>query len=1717
MLCDSGNRSLDLINQEIWDTIFPHRKLKPANEFEIQTADSTQTLKVLGRAPNIPIYVEGLTKPWITSPLVIANLGSAGIWSAGTMARFPIKPDLQQGIAYVGANAVKVSLYADQDCEEDDENGNNVWENQSSPFIEDVPEISSVSNNNKNIIADRAFGHLDAVNQKSDNFSSTKDEENLKMKVKPLGTMKPQTCQCFPEQKPLVVNPRQESLVGPTTMITPEQEMTQLAAQEVKEAKKSKSSTPHFTSDEEAAVEEWSTSDGRKKSTSDGWKPSSVITGHRESVEYVSDELWEVKVLTTAIVAPGNPVLVPVRLKQPTLTQSKLLKSNVGLFVPFNDNLKFKSIQIPVECYRSKDDNEWIAEVPVWNWTDNECKLPIHTLLGLYGPIIEKEQTKKKSKVSCTKGKPCKTPFEGLDPEEDVEVIKSRLCRLVNKNKEELDKAFTSEKKKSLNAKFDDQINQNELLTSSEQELVLYLLHSFSHCLSENKFDSGETSLIEYSIDTSDAKPITHKTRPMNPFVKEAWQETERNWREQGIIEPCESPWSSPLVPVKKKDGSYRFAVDYRALNQVTKMDSFPVASSLELLSNYQLSSSKYFISVDLTGAYLAVRVSPDSQDKLAICSPTGTFRFLRMPFGSRNCAQTYQRLMQRMFRRLWSEDHLLSFFDDHLLPGNNFLMLLYRFAQFLMQIEFGNLRISPSKTKLFVQRCTFLGHEIGKGSIAPADKLTKAIEDWPQPKDLRGLRSFLGTSGYYRRYIKNYASIVQPLTALTKKDNPWKWSVEEEKAFNEIKMKLISKPLLVAPNFESKEPFILDSDSSGFAVGAVLSQKQADGAEKPIAYFSKTLSKEAMNYHITRKELLAIMLAMEHFQFFLLGRKFLIRTDHRALQWIKKTKALNSQLFRWSERIQNFDFEIVYKQGSALGNADGLSRMVKPEVDVPEMTKEDCNMYKELGIPIPKSGPIHEALSNAAVTTRQKKKQQEQEKVKVKVTINPEPLEMIEDKLPNGKSKSKSKVNNKKEEDESKVNKEEDESKVNKEEDESKVSKEEDDSKRSKTKHGNLEDMVEHGTCQCLDELPQDFAENYVDNKPQVLKHKVIKKFIKQDRCLSKVIQWKEENHKPGQSEVKGSLELQQYRRMWNELVLEDGKLFAKKSIIDPFVGEEIQCKRIVIPKGLRTKIIYLLHVHPLSGHQGFTRTYNLAKRIVYWPNMGNAMRAAIDSCSACLQAKEKTRKETVLLGQTSTEKYKRLNTFYTDLVGPWPTTDPRDPKWILTFQDAVTKYPECALLKSTTADEVMKATMETLVVRYGSGLTLVSDNGPQFKSETLREACKRLGVCKIEISAFNPMSNPVERMHRTLENTIRALMTAENATAGEWYKFVPYALAAIRHMPLSNLPGSPHELAYGQSPMTAAEVYLEEVNQPLKSPTMETIVQRFRKMPDVIRQQQQINHERNKDRYDKSRSPVDIKEGDWVYVHGPGNAKEAGNSRKLLKYYDGPFRVLKVLNDTCLRIRTRSGRTVINRRRVRKVPPSDLSKVTSPVKFPAISNKQNPVKFNQRENVEVDTSNVPIPSHIFNVLNSTHQSPTINLESTANGSVVNDEDVGAPSSETANEPVLEDEEMSLATANEPVAEAPQDVGISKDSFMNNSELLSSTPLPVHPKQRVEKRRREDTNSESLNEEKRLKPEENSEKQSSEILSEISDITPNFQTIEETPEAVISIADNHF
>ena len=477
--------------------------------------------------------------------------------------------------------------------------------------------------------------------------------------------------------------------------------------------------------------------------------------------------------------------------------------------------------------------------------------------------------------------------------------------------------------------------NASPKLSVNEKRKLSELLIQYQDIFMPPDGTLGHTDIVEHDIETGDHKPIKIPPRRIPIFKRNQVDEELEKMLAQGIVEPSDSPWSAPLCLVKKKDGTCRFCIDFRRLNAVTVKDAYPLPRIDDTLDS--LSESMWFSTLDLASGYWQIKLSEKSKKKSAFVTPhRGLYHFNVMAFGLTNAPATFQRLMEKVLFGL-TPQKCLCYLDDIIILGRTFDQALDNLQLVFQRLREANLKLKPKKCFLFQPKDTYLGHVVSEDGITCDPAKVEAVKHWPTPTNKSEIRSILGLIGYYRKFIPDFSERASPLTNLTRKKAKFVWNEECDHAFQDLKDCLINSPVLAFPKCSGT--FVLDCDASSFALGGVLSQLQ-DGEEKVIAYAS-TLNPAKQQYCTTKRELLAVVTFMKHFKHYLLGQKFIIRTDRAPLIWLRNFKEPEGLIARWISIIETFDYEIHYRPGRHHQNADSLSR--KPKRKCPNSSCSDC------------------------------------------------------------------------------------------------------------------------------------------------------------------------------------------------------------------------------------------------------------------------------------------------------------------------------------------------------------------------------------------------------------------------------------------------------------------------------------------------------------------------------------------------------------------------------------------------------------------------------------------------------------------------------------------------------------------------------------------------------------------------------------------------------
>ncbi|RCN37073.1 reverse transcriptase [Ancylostoma caninum] len=456
------------------------------------------------------------------------------------------------------------------------------------------------------------------------------------------------------------------------------------------------------------------------------------------------------------------------------------------------------------------------------------------------------------------------------------------------------------------------------------------LTQQFSDVFAVSDRELTHTHLVVHDIDTGDATPIKQKTRPVPMGARKEFKGIIKDLVERGIVEKSQSEWASPVVLVRKKDGTLRLCIDYRALNKVIKQDSYPLPTIDTVLQS--LGGKRVFSTLDLAAGYWQIRLSEEAKPKTAFTSSEGLFQFTVLPFGLSTSPAGFQRMMDLVLGELGVKDSEVFVYIDDILIATETIERHYEVLQLVFEaMRRANLKLKAQKCEFFKEEIRFLGHVISRNGVCTdPDKIAK-IRDYPKPRSVAQLRTFLGMASYYRKFILKFAKITECLYQLTSPKTRWRWTEREEKAFEEMKSRLTQAPILAQPDMEGaaneSNPFVIFTDASTHGLGAVLCQKGKDGFLHPIYFASKKLSKAEKNYHVTDLEALAVVFAVNKFHFFIYGLKTVVKTDHKPLTSLFKQSNVSARVLRWALQLQKYRLEVQYVAGKANAVADALSR----------------------------------------------------------------------------------------------------------------------------------------------------------------------------------------------------------------------------------------------------------------------------------------------------------------------------------------------------------------------------------------------------------------------------------------------------------------------------------------------------------------------------------------------------------------------------------------------------------------------------------------------------------------------------------------------------------------------------------------------------------------------------------------------------------------------
>ena len=1082
--------------------------------------------------------------------------------------------------------------------------------------------------------------------------------------------------------------------------------------------------------------------------------------------------------------------------------------------------------------------------------------------------------------------------------------------------------------------------------------LVRQVLRRNADIFAQSSTDLGSTNVTTHTINTGDRPPIKQAPRRVALHRQEIVRQEVETMLEKGIIEPCDGPWSSPIVLAKKKDGSLRFCIDYRKLNEATLKDAYPLPRIEDNLDT--LGGSTWFSTLDLISGFWQVDMDEESRAKTAFTvGRGGLYQFRRMPFGLCNAPATFQRLMEKVLAGLQWEIAVL-YIDDIVVFGSSIPEHLARLEILFDRLRKAGLKLKPSKCALLQRKVEFLGHIVSADGVEADPAKIEKVQNWPQPKDLHEVRAFIGLCAYYRRFVRGFGDVCKPLYRLTEKGVPFHWGDEQEKAFVTMKERLTTAPILAFPNETDK--FVLDTDASAFGIGGVLSQVQ-NGEERVIAYGSRVLNKAERNYCVTRRELLAIVDFVKMFHHYLVGAQFLLRTDHAALYWLFGMKNLEGQPARWVERLGCYDMVIQHRPGKLHGNADTMSRCPPrctqtPMVTGPDGTELDLEDFQTIryftetdrfdaievhsldgdwsddqwGDDEPLTAeqiaagepayPEHEQIPCVCrVRTRAQANRYDEDsdtedpvarpadlpaaalqprvrRKKITRTVNTKPPKEASGKTDPTPAKDQPPIDEKAAGDGRPV----DEGVMRP------TAPARPEPAKAKKPVGRP--RLDQGPT--MDEIlelqrQQQFLK---ENPPMTWTEKEIAHMQKQDPDVAQLRKWVKDKRVPPWHEVaKEGYVLKTWWARIEQLILSENDILYLFWEHDKF-SKSCPTYRVVTPASLRPYILRELHDAKTAAHMGMRKTRERAFRSqFFWPGMSTYVRRWVRNCLKC-----GSRKKPQYSRRQPMQTYRvgaKLDTVSIDILGPFKPRTAHGNVSILTITDHFTRWVNAYPLRDATAVKIARCVVD-FIAQFGMPKHLHSDQGSNVDGSVIGEVCKLLGISKTHTCPWHPQGNAItERENKVIVDMLSHFV---NKRQTDWDEHLPVVMMAYRSSVHRMLGESPASMMFGHELRLPIDAMLgpppEAGHEPEASTDyVQSLGDALQDAHAVVRDRLESHYRYEKKQYDRKIQFQQFAVGQAVWLRN--FPKTTTKSKKLMKPYSGPHIVIAKVNAVTYKIK--------------------------------------------------------------------------------------------------------------------------------------------------------------------------------------------------------------------
>ena len=1086
-------------------------------------------------------------------------------------------------------------------------------------------------------------------------------------------------------------------------------------------------------------------------------------------------------------------------------------------------------------------------------------------------------------------------------------------------------------------------------LTTQEQERLDNLLKQYEDIFVGKDGQIGLTNLYEHTIELKpDAVPCHFLPYRMAPDKARLMEETCQDYVKQGILEETTcGPWASRAFLLQKYDADgnksgVRLISDFRHLNTSIIKQSLgsPRAdTSLEMIGDLK---PAIFSKLDAQQGFFQIPLSEASRDATAFLTPSAKYRYKVMPQGLATSPQAFCALVTMILNKL-KYKCAIPYLDDILILSQNKEDHFRDLQDVFESLRHGNLKLKPSKCEYFMDKIDFLGMVVTPKGLQPCPKKVQVIKTFPTPKTVKQVRSFNGMCQFYKKFIKDFATLAKPLYRLTEDNTKFHWTEECDRNFNQLKNALCRHALLHYPNFEKE--FILATDASGISVGSTLSQKDESGILRPVAFAGRCLKKHEKNYSATERELLGVVYSVLHFRHYLEGRHFQLYTDHAALIPLLTKKDNQHRWARWALDIQQFSFTITHVAGKSklMNGPDTLSRRTYP--DQPGLTNPpppapkikvskriqinktpNVQYFDDEDIPVQiirhesKLKPILKEPTHYHYCDCEETYKDAGDKTFVPVQTNTLDITSAQDvdfKCTNVTRTIKSEtVQGITFQDNSvqtpqtapltmKVTNVSTQTQIEKPlttkplvepTPTETVCSTTDKPKRNETvsKQKTRSNKPQKPTKNSApdDKTFQDQSNSQAENIINFLNSLPNSDFnvvsLKREQRLSRetrdIIDYLEKDILPDNSTFASQI----MNKSKDFLLIENVLVHINHRLWKKFGDISLQ---LVIPETWVNKTLSHFHDDPLAGHLGAVKMLSAMSPRVYWKSMVSDIQKFVNTCNTCMKAKRaiKNKFSPMTLHTPAPSIFSEWNL---DAVGPLPET-PEGNKYIQVAIDRFSRfcvaYPTADLTAHRTAYEFVK----NVVCQHGVPGSVQTDNGTSYTGKDFKEMCQKYNIKHITSSPYRPQSNGlVERNNKTIGNALRSYCMSNQDT---WDLYLPSIVFSMNNTENRSTGYSPFFLTYGRNPKTVIDATInlgDKEKNIIQSITDMILAQDL--AWEMSQKNLKMTEKEMKTRYDSKAVQSQIMKADIVYLQIPNLLKQ-GTSKKLQPIYSGPYLVCK------------------------------------------------------------------------------------------------------------------------------------------------------------------------------------------------------------------------------